>query len=80
MLEKGVVLGIRGVAVARLERYGWEQVDSERRGATRVLAAAGRIRNGFTFFRRASAGVAFMRGGGTACRQPAFMIKGGEGK
>ena len=79
MLKKGAVFRIRGVAVARLELYGWEQVDSKWRGATRVLAPAGSIRNGFTFFRSASAGPAFMRGGGTACRQPAFMLKGGEG-
>ena len=43
--------------------------------ATRVLAAAGSIRNGFTFFRRASAEPAFMRGGGTACGQAVFLLK-----
>lgn len=29
MLEKGAVFKIRGVAVACLELYGWEQVDSK---------------------------------------------------
>ena len=57
MLEKGAVFRIRGVALARLELYGWEQVDSKWRGATRFLAAAGSIRNGFIFFLRRQPGL-----------------------
>ncbi|PNC26914.1 hypothetical protein CXU13_03755 [Akkermansia muciniphila] len=57
MLKKGAVFRIRGVALARLELYGWEQVDSKWRGATRFLAAAGSIRNGFIFFLRRQPGL-----------------------
>ena len=55
--KRAAVFRIRGVAVARLELYGWEQVDSKWRGAARVLAAAGSIRNSFTFFRRRQPGL-----------------------
>lgn len=80
-VEKGRRIHVRGCSWWLVWNYtGWEQVDSKWRGATRILAPAGSIRNGFTFFRSASAGPAFMRGGGTACRQPAFMLKGREGK